>query len=140
MRRVRNHRDVNIIDEIRATASGAATLNDWLGEGGVPVADWQAEARAETCEQCPLNREPFWWEHAKNKIAETVKERLVTKNKMDLRVSNEDDLGICKPCGCVLPLKVWVPIKHIRDHTSPEVFEALPQTNCWLRAELESPK
>lgn len=131
---------MNILDEIKNTTSGAAVIADWLGEGGVPVPDWQAEARASVCERCPLNREPFWWEKAKTKVAETVKSHLAVKGKLGFVVFNESRLGICKPCGCVLPLKVWVPIKHIREHTTPEVIQRLPQKNCWLRTELEAPE
>lgn len=136
---------MNPIDEIKSTAKGAAILLDWFGDGGVPVEDFKAEARAEVCEKgcdgkgCPKNRFPKWWESAKQAVAERIKEALAVKNRMELSVSNEDSIGMCAACTCSLPLKVWTPIKHIKEHTTPEQLAKFPSF-CWQKLEIEASK
>lgn len=126
---------MTLLDEIRNDAAGAAILKDWLGDGGAPVAPVVAEARAMVCVNCPENRAPYWWEKAKNSIADAIRAHLVVKQQSGLRVSHEDEIHMCRVCGCCLRLKVWVPIEHIKEHTTPETLAKLP-SHCWLLKEI----
>lgn len=120
----------------------SSVLIAWLGEGGAPVSQELAEARASVCkkgyygEKCPSNVEPNWWGRVKHAAAETIKTHLQAKNGLKLVTSNESELGMCKTCGCCLPLKVWVPVQHVKEHMSPEMKESLPPW-CWQKIELE---
>lgn len=135
-------RSKSVIESLRQTATGIAILKDWLGDGANPVALEAAEQRAGVCttgnngEPCPLNVEPKWWERSKLGIAEIIRNHLEVKNEMNLRVSSEELLHMCRACGCALPLKVHVPIEHIKDHIKPEMMERLVPY-CWIRKELE---
>lgn len=106
-------------------------LTSWLGSGGKTIFKDEAELRAKICESCPLNVAPKWWEKiTKDPIAEGMRMTLELKHGMNLSVSNEDSLGVCKVCGCCLPLKIWVPIEHIRNqvgnlHDAPDF--------CWMK-------
>ena len=125
-----------IILELRQTTQGAKVLNDWLGEGGFPVSQSQAEARAFICKTCPLNVHPNWWnKFFKNPIAKAMRQHLVVKNHIGLQVTGEDALHVCRPCGCALPLKVFVPIKHIQAHHKPEHTY---DPRCWIPSEMEA--
>jgi hypothetical protein len=116
-------------------AAGAAILAEWLGSGGRPVSNAQAEQRAKACVGCPLNVEPLWWERVTaNPIAEVIKSHLAKKSEMGLSVSVETQLSMCRACGCCLPLKVFVPIEHIRSHTNDDVRARLPE-HCWMKKE-----
>lgn len=116
-------------------------LLEWLGSGGKPVPKEQAEKRSVYCLTCPKNVAPLWWEKmTKDPIAQAMKTQLELKHSMDMSVSNEDKLGICRVCGCCLPLKVFVSLKHIQEHTPDDVMKSFPAW-CWIKLELsEQPK
>ena len=122
-------------------ADGAAILRDWLGDGGVPVPQEQAEQRAMTCvygdsgRRCPYNVAPRWWETAVHAAAGIIKRHLEVKNQMGLVVKVENDLSMCRICGCSMPTKVWCPIEHVRAHTPDGQKEKYPAW-CWQKAEL----
>lgn len=127
-----------LIHELRQTANGAAVLNDWLGEGGMPVPLPQAEARAFICKGCPLNVSPNWWhKFFTDPIARTIRKTITLKNQIGVLVSCEQDMAMCKACGCATRLKVHVPIQHIKAHHKPEYsYDA----RCWVLSEMESCK
>lgn len=132
---------MNPVDEIKNTISGAAALADWLGAGGSPVDPMVANFRAQRCltgnngAPCDLNVQPNWWDRVKSEIARWIRAELELKNRMALKVDGEDKLHMCKNCGCALPLKVWVPTRHIRDHTDAEKLKTYPEW-CWIKREL----
>jgi len=121
-----------ILDEIRQTASGARVLSEWLGDGGIPVPHEVAERRSITCLCCSENQQGNWWTWIKTKIANAIREHLEVKNKLQLRVEHEDELGTCRVCKCCLPLKVHVPMEHILPNMTEERFNALP-SHCWIK-------
>lgn len=134
---------MSILEELRNDVVGVGLLVDWLGDGGEPVSQILAEHRAYACTHgdngypCKFNVEPGWWDkHVKEPIAETIRADLELKKRLRLHVSSEDALAMCKPCGCCMKLKIWTPLKHIRGHTPPEVFEKFPSW-CWQRKEIE---
>lgn len=131
-----------VIESLKQTATGIAILKDWLGDGGIPVALEVAERRANVCtagnngQPCPMNVEPRWWEKSKLGVAEVIRNHLEVKNEMNLRVSSEDSLHMCRACGCALPLKVHVPIEHIKEHSNPEANQRFVPY-CWITKEIE---
>lgn len=134
---------MNPLTEIAQDITGAAALADWLGDNGVPVDPMVAELRAQRCvignkgEPCPHNKEPNWWGRIKSTIADWIRKEIEVKNGMGLHVESEDSLHMCAKCGCALPLKVWVPRKHLEDHTDKTKLKDWPSW-CWLRREMES--
>lgn len=133
-----------MIEEIKRTALGASILAEWLGDGGVPVSHLKAERRAMACvmgndgKLCPhnggLKNGVSWWNWAKDTIASTIRLSLGVKNRMKLKVASEDRLEMCKICGCALRTKIWVPIEHVRRHTTDEMRKQMPSF-CWLKEE-----
>lgn len=134
---------MSALDEIKRDAEGIALLVDWLGDGGKPVTAAQSEHRASVCttldlgQPCQLNVEPNWWDRMKNAVAETIRKELAIKRRLNYSTSRDSSLHMCKACGCCLPLKVHVPPKHIRAHTSPEVEAKFPP-GCWIKKELSN--
>lgn len=114
--------------------SGIRILWDWVGEGGQPVPDSQAAARALVCAACPLNEKVDWRSVLKVAAAKKVQQQLEVKNDMALRVPNEADLGVCSACDCYMPLKVWTPMGFIRDYTSADT-KARYHPACWVLKE-----
>jgi hypothetical protein len=110
-----------------------SALTDWLGSGGRPIPAALAQHRADVCLICVENKEPLWWERViKHPVAVTIRKTLAIKASMDLKVNGEIELGICRVCGCCIPLKVHTPIEHILAHES----HAKPYPdNCWIHNE-----
>lgn len=126
---------------VKASVTGSSILLEWLGEGGVPVSQDQAEERAMVCKHggeegkpCPKNWHGDWWSRITKEVALAVMETRRTKFHLDLHISNEDLLGTCRVCLCDLQTKPWVPLKHIINHTSDEVWKELPP-HCWIKTE-----
>ena len=107
-------------------------LIDWLGSGGKPVSQALADERGAVCEICVENKEGKWWETAKDAIAEAIKRTLAFKNEHGYKVSMEENLNICRICGCCTRLKIWVP-KETIDQRIKDV-SPFPE-NCWIRRE-----
>lgn len=111
-------------------------LTEWLGQGGTPASRPLAENRAKICEMCVENRQPNWWqEMTTDPIAGWIRKALEVKQGMDLHLPNEEDLGMCRVCGCCTRLKVWTPLEHIFHHTPPGELEKYPP-HCWYPQEL----
>lgn len=125
-----------IIEEIRSEATGAIILKDWLGDGGEPVPHRHAEARALVCLGCAENKEKKWWEKAKEAVALAIRWHIAYKNRMNLHLPVEDELGMCRICKCCLQLKPWAPIKHIKEHMPKRQTDRLP-AHCWIKKEME---
>lgn len=117
--------------------SAAGIMKDWLGDGGEPVDPRISMHRAVICENCPQNAQGKWWEYAKHSIAEVMRMHLEVKNNQMIDVPNESKLNICQVCGCCLPLKVHVPLKHILVRTDSETLSKFPE-NCWIPSETKA--
>jgi hypothetical protein len=122
---------VHGVERIVNDAKGAAILTDWLGSGLEPVDTAYAKRRAETCAKCPKNVPIKGIETA---VAKAITEQESVREKIGAKLPSEteDKLQSCEVCGCYLKLKVWVPEKHLKEHTDVEEFPA----NCWLVDEL----
>lgn len=130
---------MSALEVIKQDAVGAAILADWIGDGGVPVSPNMAEARAAMCLNCPHHEPGRWWNiFFRDPIAKAIRRTLEFKNRMNLRLFDEDKFGMCLKCGCSPRLKVWVPIEHIAAHTPPEQVAEFPKDRCWIRSEIEA--
>jgi hypothetical protein len=127
---------MNILKELEHDASGLAVLQDWLGEGGVPVDKDKAAERAQVCVRCAENTAPLWWEKAKDMIAWFIRKQLEFKHRMELSTEHDDKLHMCACCGCCARLKVHVPAEHIKAHTTQETMDSFP-AHCWIKKELQ---
>jgi len=131
---------MNPLDEIKNDITGLAALRDWLGDGE-PVHPMVAEFRAQRCaagdngKRCPLNQGQGWLETAKGEVSDWIRKEMELKNGMELHVTNETHLHVCKACSCYLRLKVWMPSHHVRQHTTPEQLAKMPDF-CWIKTEL----
>jgi hypothetical protein len=114
-------------------------LTSWLEDGGQVVAAELAQKRGEVCAKCPLNVAGLWWEkYSKEPIAATIKLWLERKNEMQLGVPSEENLFMCKACGCCVRLKIWEPLKYITAHTEQSVMDKY-DSNCWIKTESKIP-
>lgn len=132
---------MSILTAIRQTAKGGVIIADWIGAGGVPVSQEVADSRAQSCitgnggKRCPHNTAPLWWEHATGSIAQAIRDMLSIKNEVAMEVKGEEQLHMCRQCGCALRLKVWAPMSHVRKILDQETISKLPRW-CWMRIEL----
>ena len=132
---------MSIVTEIQNDITGAAALADWLG-GEAPVWNVGAEMRAEICvkgnggKPCPLNCAPGWWErHVKDPIARWITRELEEKHRMNLATPYDDQLGMCRACGCCIKLKVWTPASVLRHHVTKKHLNHAPGY-CWMKKEM----
>lgn len=128
-----NHR-ARLVEAVRQLKDGAEVLNAWLGDGAVPVPSEQAEARSRVCRNCPLNEPPSFSSWVKRGIAQVVRLHLYWKNRLSL--PTDKTIGMCAACGCVLNLKVWVPLQHVVDTLPQKDLDRLHPA-CWVRSELK---
>ena len=120
---------MNLLDHAKKLADGVEIITEWLGDGAETVPFDQAQARANTCIECPLNTHSGTVSEA---VAQAIKRQVEIKTKLSLHVDGERFLGRCAVCLCETKLKIWVPLERIK----PEADE-LPKFHekCWLRTE-----
>lgn len=98
----------------------------WLGDGGRSP---NAQQRANICLTCPHNKAGRWEEWFKGAAAHTVRLQLELKGRMRLHVEGEEGLHMCNLCGCILSLKVHMPLGLARANT-PDWQRFIG--TCWL--------
>ena len=129
---------MSVLDEIRNDANGLALLYDWLGDEERPMRQHTADVRAAICLDCNKHRPGKWWEQmVKDPIAEVIRKQLQIKHQMKLETTFDDVLGMCRVCGCCIRTKVWVPPKHLKNHTPLDRLKQYPPW-CWVPPEIES--
>lgn len=130
---------MKIIAAVKSYFQNAKTfrniIKDWFGEGAAPVSRQQAQERADKCFQCPFNHHEG--NTGKELLPSIVIRRVEAKNKMKLFVENEWKISTCKLCGCYLPLKIHVPIIHIRQYTPQSIIDGISERkpDCWQVSE-----
>lgn len=120
-----------LLERAKNITNGATILASWLGTGGVTVPYNVAQSRAHLCLKCPKKEPcpPF-----EANAAEAVKRVVELKNKLQLRVRGEKDLGCCSACGCVNKLKTWLTIDKIKREMDEAEMGRL-DANCWILKE-----
>lgn len=117
---------------VKASATGARILADWLGEGGRPVPTKLASSRAAVCVSCENNKPgiaPFT-----GSIARAILDQMRVKNMNGITIPNEKQLHTCAVCMCHLPLKVHVPFSLLSEHTPKGHLDRFP-AKCWMLTE-----
>lgn len=118
---------ITIWEQVRSIPHGLQSITDWLGEGGHVVGRWEAQRRADICNQCELNNRGF---ALSGPVAAAVKRHLEVKNHIGLRVLGEKSLGVCEACKCQLKLLVHEPIERVKGQMTDDEREQLPN-HCW---------
>lgn len=121
---------------VRAVAAGAATLNDWLGAGGKPVAAELAGSRAGVCVQCAKNQPGDLLSFFTQPAADLIKKMLARKQELNVSTPLDDRLNVCAACYCPLKLKVWCPLEHIKARM-PDAVKAELAPGCWVLKEIQ---
>lgn len=106
----------------------------WLGDGGVPVPQLVANARASICKTCLMNQSHPIYENLAVQVANQLRRQIELKANMKLAVAGEDGLHICEVCWCVLSLLVWVDEKVIAKRMEAENARAVYPPHCWKLA------
>lgn len=120
-----------VVDHVGKTAAGIRLVVDWLGNGLLPVPKAEAESRAAICVTCPQNQTGDLWQRLDAKAADGLKRLISIKADMTLSTTQDARLKTCLACDCHLPLKVFAPMEHILENTSPEVMAQL-DPRCWI--------
>ncbi len=105
--------------------------SSWLGDGGQPVPLATAQQRTNICLQCPQNTNQPLWESLTQPIANQLRRQIQLKAQMQLAVQGEDGLHSCKACDCVLSLKVWAPLRRVKETTPLEKLQQ-QGPRCWI--------
>lgn len=125
---------------VKRVAAGISTLLDWVGSGGRPVDKELAYSRAKTCENCPKNGKGDWTRYFTVPASNQIKLQLEIKNDLKLETPSDEELGVCEPCLCPLPLKVWCPLDHVLKKMDEQTKSKLNKENpvCWILSEEKS--
>jgi hypothetical protein len=123
---------VAVVEAIKKTAYGAATIIDWLGSGGQAVDSELSTKRAGICINCPQNGSPDLSQWFTVKASEAIQAALSRRNDLKLSTPHDMQLGVCAACLCPMRLKVHTPLEVIISHLKPEI-QAQLDTNCWIR-------
>lgn len=120
---------INIIDQAKKFAEGAQTIKDWLNNGADTVSKADAQKRANVCLKCPMNQPGGV---VSSTVAAAIRKQVELKNNLKLRVDGEKSLLTCTGCGCVLRLKIWLPLENLGvDKDELGKFDP----SCWMREE-----
>jgi hypothetical protein len=135
----RLHEDAPLVavesgSKISRAVGGINILTDWLGAGMKPVDASLALKRSKVCLKCPMNQLGDFWQRVEAHIAKTIRTVLEIKSDLDLKLPDEDKLHSCTACDCWTPLKVQVPIEHIKEQTDSETLAKL-HPKCWILKE-----
>lgn len=124
----------NLIEKAKQYFNGLEILTTWIGSGGEVVSQELAQTRTGVCLSCPYNLPGVEFVEA---AAALIKAQLALRHEMGLNTISDDRLHSCSKCSCPLPLKVWVPLAHLKKTTSDFTLMKLKDVeNCWIRNEI----
>lgn len=113
------------------------------GFGKQPPPQESAQARADICSgrlsgtPCPNNHKgSFSLTAQASAIIHAQRQR---KLELKLAVEGEESIGVCRICGCYLPLKVWFDTATIYEYTTDYTLEKFPSF-CWIKQECNNHK
>jgi hypothetical protein len=122
---------VAVGDKIRQLSAGAVLLEEWHGEGFPTVLADEANRRAAICASCPQNGLGDLTRWFTVFASEKIRRQIEVAQKLELKTTSDDKLGICEACLCPLKLKVHVPLDLIKKHLTPKSLAAL-DPRCWI--------
>lgn len=120
---------MSLADYIAKIPMAYETITSWLGNGATPVDKDLAQARANVCLNCIMNRKS---NPVVSAAMTPLRAVVQIKNEMKLRVDGEKKLGECSVCKCDLKTKIWVPLEHILGPMNYEEINELPDW-CWIK-------
>ena len=129
---------MSLSERVKQFSDGFAILTAWLGSGAETVSPELAQSRCDTCLQCPQNIDVA---PLTERAAVEIRRQVALKDHLNLVLIGEKKLHTCGPdpdnekrkgCGCVLKLKVHLPISRIKP--DPNELENFNE-QCWLRYE-----
>lgn len=126
---------VGAIEKVKKLKAGIGLLIDWLGSTAKPVPHQLATDRAVICLNCPENHSKDWSAVFTQSVSERLHQQLEVKNEMELRTEHDNKLGVCNICLCPMKLKIWTPTEFIKEHTSEQTKQDLPEY-CWVKKEI----
>lgn len=125
--------------KVKKVWQGVKTLNDWIESGEPAVPPEQAQKRAEICAACVMNGKGDLESWFTKPAAAAIKLQLGKLSDRKLSTTVDNQLNVCTACLCPLKLKVHTPLEFITSHLEEQTKKELsPQ--CWILAEMESPK
>jgi len=128
----------NVAVGAERVAAGVNLLIEWIGSGGKPVEPELSEKRSVVCAACPKNDiKRSFQSYFTAPLAEKIRVQLEIKNDLRLKTLQDEKLGICTGCDCVLRLKVHTPLEHILKHTSDDTKKRL-DPRCWILSEAKA--
>ena len=121
----------SILRYVRDANTFRKIIKSWLGEGGRPVPAGVSQVRADQCLCCWFNSKTGCI--GGEAVPISVSHIISAKTKLKLSVLGEHNLHSCKLCRCYLPLKIHVPIVHLRQFTPQAVIEDIKKhkPTCW---------
>jgi hypothetical protein len=115
------------VNRVDALARGAASLLDWWTKDlGKPVEHDLAEKRAAICVECPKNNQEGVDSWFTKPAAAFIRKKMEARTDLKLETSNDEKIGVCEACQCVLRLAVHQPLDIKLKHMSEE-----QKNNCW---------
>jgi len=119
----------NVAAKVKTAVSMYADL---FGTQGKVVSHDEAEARAAVCAKCPLNSTAGGLKAYF--VTETATELMALfgmLNKMDLKTSLDDQLGVCTACSCPMRAKVFIDGSILKKNIPQEDIPKL-HPDCWI--------
>lgn len=112
-------------------AAGLKPIVEWLSKAEEAVSVELAEARANTCVACPLNSRGDWTRHFTVPLTNAIRQQLEIRRGWKMSTSQDESLGICDACGCVLKLKIHMGLDYVLKATDESTRQNLDK-NCWI--------
>lgn len=126
-----------VAERVKKIWAGVKTLNDWIDSGEPPVAQEQANKRAEICSTCVNNGAGDFTKWFTAPAAESIRRQMERVADRQLSTPFDDKINVCEACLCPLKLKVQTPMKYIGPHITEATKQDLAKNpNCWILAEL----
>lgn len=123
---------VGTVDEIKRLAFGTSLLIRWAEGGEGPVDQAEAEERAKTCLNCPLNDVRRYEEWLNHPLTTMLKQRISRIIAMKLRTASDARLGVCNAMFAPNPILVHEPLELLRKKIAQK-DSVKPWDQCWLK-------
>lgn len=121
------------VGKVKRVSAGIGLMLDWLGSGLKPVDQETANSRAHICLNCRFNQPTSLVQRVTlGTVADGIHKLMEEKSEMKLATPDDAKLRTCSLCDCVLALKVWTPMDHVRAHTDEKLKSELPD-HCWVK-------